>query len=32
MDSEKNNKNDNYNEISDDLIENMEYFTGEDEI
>ncbi len=32
MDNEKNDKKENNNEISEDLIENMEYFTGEDEI
>lgn len=32
MDIEKNDKKENNNEISDDLIENKEYFTGEDEI
>ncbi len=32
MDNEKNDKKENKNEISEDLIENMEYFTGEDEI
>jgi hypothetical protein len=32
MNNENNNNEIIYNEISKDLIENMEYFTGEDEI